>query len=348
MTTQDLKQIQLFRQHLTAPAGKLTVARDLCGIQCQFMTNALHSLQIRCNENVTMENLGQGLVKNWTIRGTVHIFDREDLPLFKYDNGDHMYRQHVWQGKTYGNRNRLTPDREDYFAKYIVNCVEKGVQDREELKTACRDAGMTSTEESFIFDGWGGLLRPLCERGFLNYKVQQQKAFEIGPEFTPMEKEMALLSQMERYLHHIAPATVRDMAYFFGYSQSEVKKLLAQLQVQTFSLNNTDYYYLGELKCDYPDIPGCILLAGFDQLMLGYQKKDSIYLKPEHLRGIFNLTGIVMPALLLGGEVAGRWKRKGKKLEITCFQKISNKEKKQVVDAAEKVWMKEISAIEYN
>lgn len=64
MTTQDLKQTQLFRQHLTDPADKLTVVRDLCGIQCQFMANALHSLQIRCNENVTMEKLGQGLVKN--------------------------------------------------------------------------------------------------------------------------------------------------------------------------------------------------------------------------------------------------------------------------------------------
>lgn len=65
MTTQDLKQIQLFRQHLTDPVDKLTVVRDLCGIQCQFMANALHSLQIRCNENVTMENLGQGMAKSW-------------------------------------------------------------------------------------------------------------------------------------------------------------------------------------------------------------------------------------------------------------------------------------------
>lgn len=54
-----------------------------------------------------------------------------------------------------------------------------------------------------------------------------------------------------------------------------------------------------------------------------------------------------MPALLLDGEVAGRWKRKGKKLEVTRFRKIFGKAKKQVADAAEKVWMNEISAIEY-
>lgn len=347
MTTQDLKQIQLFRQHLTDPADKLTLVRDLCGIQCQFMANAFHSILIRCNENVTMENLGQNLVKNWTIRGTVHIFDQEDLPLFEYDSGEHLYRRHMWQGKMYGERVWVTSEREDYFAKYIVQCVERGIQDREELKTACRDVGMTPSEESFIFDGWGGLLRPLCERGFLNYKVQQKKAFEIGPAFTPMEKDAAQLAQMERYLNHIAPATIRDMAYFFGYSQADVKKLLEQLPTKTFSLNSKDYYYLGNLECDYPDIPGCIFLAGFDQLMLGYQKKDSIYLKPEHLRGIFNLAGIVMPSLLLNGEVAGKWKRKGKKLEITCFRKISAKEKKQVAAAAESVWMKELSAIEY-
>lgn len=33
--------------------------------------------------------------------------------------------------------------------------------------------------------------------------------------------------------------------------------------------------------------------------MLDYQKKESICLPQEHLRGIFNLAGIVMPSILL-------------------------------------------------
>ena len=74
--------------------------------------------------------------------------------------------------------------------------------------------------------------------------------------------------------------------------------------------NGEEYYYLGASQSDYPDIPHCIFFAGFDQLMLGYQKSKSIYLPKEHLRGIFNLAGIVMPSILLNGRVVGKWQNK--------------------------------------
>lgn len=56
--------------------------------------------------------------------------------------------------------------------------------------------------------------------------------------------------------------------------------------------------------------PRCLFLAGFDQLMLGYEKKESLYLAPENLRAIFNLAGIVMPPVMLDGRVVGKWKRR--------------------------------------
>lgn len=76
----DIEEIRLRRlagQHLIATADTLSVVRDLCGVQAQFMSNALHALRIRSSEPE-----GDGLVKNWTIRGTVHVFAESDLPLF--------------------------------------------------------------------------------------------------------------------------------------------------------------------------------------------------------------------------------------------------------------------------
>ena len=78
--------------------------------------------------------------------------------------------------------------------------------------------------------------------------------------------------------------------------------------------------------------------VGFDQLMLGYQKTESLFLPPEHLRGIFSLSGMVMPALLLRGRVAGRWKRTGKKLLITAFEAISREDREQIAEKAEELW----------
>ena len=68
------------------------------------------------------------------------------------------------------------------------------------------------------------------------------------------------------------------------------------------------------------------------------QPVEGLYLPPEHLRGIFSLSGIVMPALFLRGRVAGRWKRTGKKLAITAFAPLSREDKERIAGSAEALW----------
>ena len=72
--------------------------------------------------------------------------------------------------------------------------------------------------------------------------------------------------------------------------------------------------------------------------MLGYEKKQSIFLPPEYLRGIFSLSGIVMPPVLLHGSVAGRWKHSGKRLLITQFRPFSQEERGFAEAAAAQLW----------
>lgn len=76
--------------------------------------------------------------------------------------------------------------------------------------------------------------------------------------------------------------------------------------------------------------------------MLGYQKKESIYLPQEHLRGIFNFAGIVMPPVLLKGKAVGKWKKKNTKSTVTLFDVISEKEKKIIQNNAESLWASEL------
>lgn len=345
MNTEKLKQIQLSRQYLTRKADCETVIRNLCGIQCQFLSYAMHSLLIRCGEDVSKEFLDGSVVKNWTVRGTLHMILEEDLPVFKYDDGFHL-NDH-WTDEFSGDRLWISGERKKYFAECIVNSVARGIEKRDDLRLACREAGMTGREESYIFDGWGGLLRPLCERGFIQYRVETEKSFKTGVPYSPMERTEAVKQQLTRYLHHIAPATVQDISYFFGFSNRYVKELLRELPVMSVMIDGKQYFYMGDIETDCPAIPACIFLAGFDQLMLGYQKKESVYLEREYMRGIFNLAGIVMPGVLLHGNVAGAWKMKGRALEIRCFREISHSEKTDIEDAASTLWH-DLKAIRYS
>ena len=334
MTLEEIKFRRLVNQHLAIPADKMTVVRDLCGVQAQFMSNAVHALRIRCAD-FDEKKLKDGLVKNWTIRGTVHVFAEADLPLFI---GCKKYRSNEWSEPSFWNQRdcwALTPARQAYFSGVIVDAVAKGTRTREELKEICRNSGMTKPEEDSMFDPWGGGIRELCERGFLNYAVQEEKAFCAAPVFEPLSEEDTQLELARRYFTNFGPATIHDAQYFFHATAAKVKGWLPRLPVVSCECEGKTYYYIENGSSYDVDMPDCLFLAGFDQLMLGYEKKESLFLKPEHLRKIFNLAGIVMPAVLLRGQVVGKWKRKGKRLELELFEPLSEADRALIRAKAE-------------
>ena len=75
MQRDELLLRRLNGQHLLAPAAN--PAADLCGLQAQFLRNAVHALRIRTDARSLA-----GLVKTWTLRGTVHLLPESDLPLY--------------------------------------------------------------------------------------------------------------------------------------------------------------------------------------------------------------------------------------------------------------------------
>lgn len=335
MTVDELKLLRLKHQYLLNPADSLTVARDLCGLQAQFLGNALHALRLRSTEPDTA-----GLVKSWTLRGTVHLFPEADLPLYRRFHGTAAdVRESGWFQWRFAQENPcVTKERDAYFAQIIVDGIREGCDTREALRLRCREMGMTENEERHVFDGWGGTFAELADIGVICYKVQEEKAYRLCPDFTPMEERDAQLELARRYFTHYGPATLRDAAYFFRASQAQVKSWLKELPVEEFSLEGRAYFHIPQGDGPLPDMPDCVLLAGFDQLMLGYRKEDNPFLPPEHLRGVFNLAGIVMPAILLRGRVVGRWKQKNGKMTFTMFEKVNARDKKLMAQSAERLW----------
>jgi hypothetical protein len=68
---------------------------DLCGFQAQFMANAIHSMRLRSTD-FSPDTAGCGMVKNWTVRGTVHVFAESDL--FKFRRESRPYPPPVVSG----------------------------------------------------------------------------------------------------------------------------------------------------------------------------------------------------------------------------------------------------------
>ena len=333
MTWEEIKLRRLAGQHLLTPADTQTVAKDLCGVQAQFLSHALHGLTIRCNEVST-----EGLVKSWTNRGTMHLFSADDLPLFFHEGRTPALRPvDTLESDAY-----ITADRKAYFADLIVDTVSKGTDEREALKNVCAKAGMTESESQSLFDPWGGIIRALCETGRLCHKVQEKKAYQLCPVFEPMAESKARLELARRYFTHFGPATVKDAAYFFGTTQTKVNAWLKQLPVKETNLDGKAYFYIDSVLPS-GELPACLFLAGFDQLMLGYEKTESLFLPKEHMREIFNLAGIVRPAVLVNGTVVGWWNLKNRKLTVSLFSPV---DQNLISDTATDLW-NDLKQIEY-
>lgn len=340
MNSEEIQIRRLTNQYLIDTSDKITVVRDLCGIQAQFMSNAVHSLKIRCSD-FDGKKLKNGLVKNWTIRGTVHIFAQSDLPLFIHCDNGKSYHSNDWSGFTFWNQRdiwALTPERQGFFSEVILSALKEKPKSRDELKEICKNKGMTDAEEDSMFDSWGGGIRELCERGFMNYVVSEKKEYCLAPHFEPIPEEKAKLEIARRYFTNIAPATIHDAMYYFHTTAAQVKEWLSHLPVKSTECDGREYFYIENGKSYNKSMPKCLFLAGFDQLMLGYEKRESLFLGFDNLRDIFNLAGIVMPAVMIDGKVVGKWKRKGEKLDVTLFSKVNAKNRKAVRDKAEELW----------
>lgn len=309
MTFDEIKIRRLAGQHLLSPADTQTVVKDLCGLQAQFLRHALHGLSIRTNKANT-----DGLVKSWTIRGTMHLFSVDDLPLFLHEGRTNTLRPvDTMESDAY-----IGAEQKAYFAELIMDAVSQGIDGREALKEICEKAGMGELEAKSLFDPWGGTIRALCEAGRICHKVQEKKAYQICPAFEPMEEQAAQKELLRRYFANYGPATVKDAAYFFGVSQAKVKECLKELPVLETVVDGKAYFFI-DVGAAKGSIPECLFLAGFDPLMLGYEKTESLFLPAQYMRNVFSLSGIVRPAILIDGNVAGLWNMKGKQLTVSMF-----------------------------
>lgn len=324
---------RLARQHLLESASPLTVAEDLCGLQAQFLSYAMHALHIRSTRIST-----EGLIKSWTLRGTMHIFPENDLPLYfrRHGQPDDVVDSdwYLWS-QTHSGVN--SPEREQYFAHLVTNAIAEGTDTREALRTLCRDHGMTETEETRLFHSWGGVIAELAQSGVICFKLQKEKPYRLCLAFVTLDAHDAELELARRYFTHYAPATLRDAAYFFQVSQTQVKRWLKELPVTSFMLAGREYFHI-PTPTPSQDVPDCLLLAGFDPLILGYRKEDNPILPTEHLRKVFTLSGIVHPTILLKGRIVGRWKQKDGRLSLCLFENISERDKRHVLDRAEQLW----------
>lgn len=315
---EELLAASLANQYLLKPVPMARVARDLCGLQAQFANNPAHGLRFR-SDDFSPDQWGKGMVKTWTLRCTLYAIPKRELGLHVSARG---LADRPWED-AWGIEAGVKPE----WSAFLCDRIEAGVTNREALKRACRDRGMSSALLENVFHGWGGLLREMCERGLIAYDSCTAKHFIRCRNAGMMDRDEARAVILERYFRHLGPGTLGDCAAFTGYGRKAVDEILRRrpLPLRSVHCGGKEYFYLGKWRGSAA-VPDCRYLTGFDSLLMAYKDRDRIY-DPANQPDVVTNTGIVFPTILVDGRLRARWKRDGDALRITTFVKTSKKQR---------------------
>lgn len=337
MKKATLQSIVLAKQGLTSPKVIERICHDLNGLQAQFPSYAHLGFFTRLPQEAFQSGEWQEkLVRQWSVRGTVHAYLKKDIPLYLHEgmrpSRDYLVKE---------TREGLAPVVKQTYHDLILQALSEHALTRDELKNLCRTKGVSKEHEQKLFNPWGGLLRYMVERGEI-YQEYGERRFHLLKPIHPWSKEEAELEIARRYFTGFGPVSLADAQYYFKRSQKTIKGWMSQLSLQTIQVDGEDRYYMGNLQ--EVNQPVCLFIAGFDQLLLGYEKKSSLFFNPKFIRQIYTLTGIVKPTVFYRGRLVATWKLEKKSVVLDVFDELSLSEC-QELESYRQEWQKKLLAV---
>lgn len=332
----QIRQLRQRGQHLH-PRPKRSVPEivsALCGIQTQEVEAGFLSICAR-GMDLTTEDVRRAqaedrtIVRTWLMRGTLHLVTAEDLawmlPLFG-------------PGFVRGNRKRrldlgldeATGERGVHLLRELLG--KRSPLTKAEIVEALSAQGIPMEGQASIHliglaaaQGWVCYGPP---RGKKDTFVLLEDWVGTSAGFGNPARADNIEKLAHRYLSAYAPATVEDFASWSGLSLRECRpawEKLALVEVQTgdtkLHMLESQTAWLDPLQ-DHPPIVR--LLPRYDTYLLGYADR-SLIIDPAHVKRIYPGGGIIHPAVLVDGEVVGKWKtvRKQGKVEVEIFGELS-------------------------
>ena len=314
---------EIYRSRIARDKTEKNIVRNYIGIQSQFYRYAVICCRLHGDD---FESNRSSYFRAWTIRGTLHIHHIEDYNLVIYRDMLTPYMHEFWD-----NEQTVSISEKRYYREIILESLRKESLTKNQLIDLCISNGMTPEKKEYLFNPWGGMPRYLIETGKIILTCNSNASYVLAPEAEQRSREEAEAEQLRRYLKGYGPCTLEDVMYFFKWNKKKSKMMLDHVLEQYYPDENVikkvgdqEYIfidrYLSGRNADSAD--ELYVLSAFDPLLLGYEKKCSLFFRKEHIREIFTLQGIVKPTILYRGEISGIWNIKDKKIYVRLFRCI--------------------------
>lgn len=321
MTSLDIAHERLINQRLVGIPFEqpIDVVNGLVAVQAQDYAGAKWALGLRLKDTHDADidrafNAGD-ILRTHVLRPTWHFVTPRDIRFLLA-----LTAPRVRLRMAYYDR-RLELDRATFARSR--RAVERALRDRQwktrsELGAVLGRAGLAAHGQRL-----GHLMMDAELEGLIcsGPRRGNQFTYALLEERAPREKtrlrDEALAELARRYFQSHGPATVRDFVWWSGLAPRDARAGLAAvktaLQSETF----------GETTCFFAPTEGratavdgrARLLPNYDEYLVAYRDRDPQVLPYSHT-AVSRADGAYVHSLILGGQLAGAWRRSQKGRDI--------------------------------
>lgn len=176
----------------------------------------------------------------------------------------------------------------------------------------------------------------ICSGAMTGGKYTYALLDERVPSKNNINREEALFRLAGIYFQSHGPATMSDFAWWSGLPARDVKTALELVKgdLDNIEFDSVKYYFSGLQNSNQRD--DVYLLPAFDEIIISYRDRTAV-LSLIHNRKAVSDNGIFRPVVMIGGQVAGIWKRTMKKdrviVEVSLFNGFGNALKEPIEKA---------------
>jgi winged helix DNA-binding protein len=316
-------------------------AHGLLGAQAQIETYAFNALSLRTAGRPSADEVKrrlhetQDLVRTWGQRDTLHLYAKEDWPLFHSASSLWVRSSRIGAIPPESLLNKIDAHfaaegcaltRSDLFP-LIPQSFVKSVLDH---------PGAGGTNEGAKRFAATRVIWVLANRGRLVFadKIGREVSYlhrsaVWSGEWPEMDPEKASQEVVRRYLSTFGPATVQDAAHYLGARVSDVRLWFEAISEKLVTCRHSERGELKLLEVDAGAVQEPVgewplrLLPAYDTMLMSHKDKRWILPQAELESQVWKKSAVVAAAVLLRGRIVGTWTYKKTKkrvdLEIRDF-----------------------------
>jgi hypothetical protein len=328
LTWAQVRRRRLARHALLepAPAGDLRqVVARLCGVHAQVMASAELALGLRVS-GLTRSTLRDALwtdrvlVRTVGIRGTIHLFPREELGLWlgavAASAADRHERRRAEGGLDEAGRQALLEAMRESLDGRCLTHAELGAE-------VVARIGPWAAEEAYpAFGGawprWRLAVSDAAAAGVVCFgpdtggRVTLARADQWAGPVSAVEPAAAVQEAFVRFLTAYGPSTPAEFARWFAITPRRAKalpRLVADRVEEVEVEGHRAWLRAGDPEPDGDGGGSLLLLPAFDPFVVGSFPREQLLPQDWRARGGPAGTAANLSVLVLDGVVAGLWQR---------------------------------------